>query len=251
MSVALENQMSAQQERRVRLSLEQVASYWRQGYLVCPKVVSAELCDAMILHAEELPTAREGIYDPVMQPHLIDPYFREILAAPAIVSMVADILGEWPDGLQTLFYFGRPAPQGFILHQDNYCVEAKDNDFLSTWIALTDVTPDNGCLRAYPGSHTKGILPVRKLAPGEVNNQFPNMTDMPQFDESIEPVDLRMNKGDLVVLHGNVLHCSYPNKSDRFRYAHLNTYIRPVSSFRPGNTARRRAEPLPMPEWQS
>ncbi len=243
--------MSVQQERRVRLSLEQVASYWRHGFLVCPQIVSVDDCDAMIARAGRMQTAIEGIYDPVMQPHLVDPFFREILGAPGIVSIVADLLGEWPDGLQTLFYFGRPSPQGFILHQDNYCVEAKDNDFLSTWIALTDVTPNNGCLRAWPGSHTKGILPVKRLAPGEVNSQFPNMTDMPQFDDSIEPIDLPMKKGDLVVLHGNVLHCSYPNKSDRFRYAHLNTYIRPASSFRPGNTARRRAEPLRVPEWQS
>lgn len=243
--------MSVQQEPCVRLSLEQVASYWRHGYLVCRATVSPEICDTIIKHAEEFVTARQGIYDPVIQPHLIDPYFREILATPAICSIISDILGEWPDGLQTLFYFGKPAAQGFILHQDNYCVEAKDNDFLSTWIALTDVTPENGCLRVYPGSHTKGILPVKRLAPDEINIQFPNMTDIPQFDDSIEPVDLRMKKGDLVVLHGNVLHCSYPNKSDGFRYAHLNTYIRPVSSFRPGNTARRRAERLAVPDWQS
>ena len=229
-----------------RLTLEQVANYWRCGYLVMRQVLPTDLCDEIIRHASEFETARQEVFDPIMQPHLSDPWFRSILAYPPIVSIIRDILGEQPDGLQTLFYFGRPAPYGFILHQDNYCVEAGDADFLSTWIALTDVTPANGCLKVYPGTHTKGVLPVRHLALGEVNEQFPNMTDSPQFDETIEPLDLPMKKGDLVVLHGNVLHCSNANRTSSFRYAHLNTYIRPGTPFRPGNTARRRAEPLDL-----
>ncbi len=234
----------AREDTQERLTLDQVANYWRYGYLVVPHVLPTDLCDEIIQHALEFETARQGVFDPVTQPHLVDPWFRRILGYPPIISIIADILGERPDGLQTLFYFGRPAPYGFILHQDNYCVEAGDADFLSSWIALTDVTPGNGCLKVYPGTHTKGVLPVRRLGPGEVNEQFPNMTDSPQFDERIEPIDLPMVKGDLVVLHGNVLHCSNANRTNSFRYAHLNTYLRPGTPFRPGNTARRRSEPL-------
>ncbi len=227
-----------------RLSLEQAARYWQDGYLICRQVVSAEQCDEMIAHGHGIAEAQGGLLHPIMQPHRLDTYFGGILAHPAVVRIIADLLGEIPDGLQTLFYFSPPGRPGFILHQDNYCVEAKDNDFLSAWIALGDVTPENGCLKVYPGSHTKGVFPVRPLSRSEINADFPNMSDAPLFDAAIMPMDVPLKKGDLVVLHGNVVHFSNPNKSIANRYAHLNTYIRPGTTFRAGFTAQREAEPL-------
>ena len=36
--------------------------------------------------------------------------------------------------------------QGFSPHQDNFFVDARGDTFISAWIALTDVCPENGGL---------------------------------------------------------------------------------------------------------
>lgn len=66
--------------------------------------------------------------------------------------------------------------------------------YLSLWVALTDTSPDNGCLLMRPGSH--------------------NMSN----DNNNEVV-LEMKAGDAVVFTDKVLHCSGPNRSAHVRMA--------------------------------
>jgi ectoine hydroxylase-related dioxygenase (phytanoyl-CoA dioxygenase family) len=52
-------------------------------------------------------------------------------------------------------------------------------------------------------------------------------------------LDLRMSKGSTVFFHGELVHFSNDNRSDRFRHAFLGTYIRAGSPFRAGTYQKR------------
>ena len=108
-------------------------------------------------------------------------------------------------------------------------------------VALTDVSPENGGLILYPGTHRCPLLPVEPLHRGPAEGQDPNGNNEqslvpPQF----KPVDAIVPKGAVVFLHAHVVHESYDNRSaDHWRYALLNTYIRRGWTFRPGRYAQR------------
>ena len=45
-----------------------------------------------------------------------------------------------------------------LWHQDNGYTFVEPQAYLTCWIALTDATPDNGCVRSLPGAHRGGTL---------------------------------------------------------------------------------------------
>jgi ectoine hydroxylase-related dioxygenase (phytanoyl-CoA dioxygenase family) len=52
-------------------------------------------------------------------------------------------------------------------------------------------------------------------------------------------VDLELAACDVLLLHGEVVHGSHPNRSAGLRQALLMTYIRRGAAFRPGLTQKR------------
>ncbi len=164
--------------------------------------------------------------------------FVAAMAKPEVLSIMDRLVHGKANGLHSQFYFTPPHRAGLGTHQDNYFVEAPEDAFASAWIALVDISPENGGLYVFPGSHREGPLPVRTVhAEGRDKRQT-------VYEETVVPadyprVDLRVARGSVVFLHGYVVHGSHQNRSTANRYVLLNTYLRTKENFRPGNTARR------------
>ena len=82
---------------------------------------------------------------------------------------------------------------------------------------LVDTTPENGCLRAIPGSHVKR-LPLHDLLPPAHGPEIQAANDdHPAFMDHPDAVDLPVKAGDLVINDARVLHAAYPNTTDKRR----------------------------------
>ncbi|EPY83306.1 phytanoyl-CoA dioxygenase domain-containing protein 1 isoform c [Camelus ferus] len=90
---------------------------------------------------------------------------------------------------------------------------------LGVWIALEDATLENGCLWFIPGSHTGGVSRrmVRAPAGSEPGTSF--LGSEPARDNSLF-VPTPARRGALVLIHGEVVHKSEQNFSDRSRQAY-------------------------------
>lgn len=215
-------------------------TYEDQGYFVEPDVFNDDQCARLIAEAEELARENENPDRPLMQPHRQRDLFVEAMRHPRIVDAIKRICGGRVSALQSEFFFCRAGTPGFAPHQDNYFVEAPLGAFASAWIALCDVSLDNGGLYLYPSSHGS-MLPVTNFDTVVNALQDPNArsksTVVPGHLKRIDP---ELPKGSVLFLHGCVVHGSNDNTSDDPRYALLNTYIREGATFRPGNYAGRR-----------
>ncbi|XP_066569052.1 phytanoyl-CoA dioxygenase domain-containing protein 1 isoform X2 [Amia ocellicauda] len=83
------------------------------------------------------------------------------------------------------------------------------------WIALEDATLDNGCLWFIPGSHQNGI--TRRMV------RTPKGTDFIGRDNTYEDnqfLPAPVKKGGLVLIHGEVVHRSGQNTSQRSRHVY-------------------------------
>lgn len=217
-----------------------VEYYHEQGYWIEPNVWSQDECSALRATARSWPTWLDGTCAPAMNPHRWDPLILQALRNSRIVNFMRRVLGNDVSGLQTQYFFCRPGTQGFALHQDNYYVEAKCDAFASAWSPLVDVSPNNGTLVIYPGTHREAILPVREIAstcdPGQDVNAHKQEAIVP---ECYRPKDVLVKAGDVLFIHGHLVHSSYRNESTDFRDVLLSTYLRSGEGFRPGFTAKR------------
>jgi ectoine hydroxylase-related dioxygenase (phytanoyl-CoA dioxygenase family) len=91
---------------------------------------------------------------------------------------------------------------------------------ISVMIALTEATPENGCLQVLRGSHKMGRF--EHLFAGEQQG-----ADMPFVEEALkrcEKVHVALQPGDALFFHSNLLHMSEANLSDRPRWSLISAY---------------------------
>lgn len=215
-------------------------SYKALGYHIEEDVWSLAECEALIRAAKTFPSAKDGTFAPLMQPHREDAVFLNALRNRKIVEIIEKLVAGRVSGLQSVFYFTKPGTFGFSKHQDNRFVEAKPDAFASAWSAMQDVTPEMGGLVGYLGSHNEPILPTvetgRSRDLGQDHNAYHEEAVLPAGHE---PVDLVVPAGGVLFMHSHFVHSSHQNRSDKFRYSLLLTYVRSGESFRPGFTAKR------------
>jgi hypothetical protein len=144
----------------------------------------------------------------------ITPGFHDILWNPAFVIPASQLLGNravrfWHD---QLFY--KPAHHGGVVawHQDySYWRRTTPIQHLTCWVALDDVSKQNGCLYYIPKSHTWGLLDKPELA-GDMEGiqQFLTEDQKTQFKEKVA---IEMPRGYATFHHPLMVHGSYENKS--------------------------------------
>lgn len=86
----------------------------------------------------------------------------------------------------------------------------------NVWIALDEVTPEQGSMRFLTGSHREGAL-------GNVVNiveRYPKLTELYEWSEP-----LHYQPGDATVHHGYMIHGSGDNRGSRPRWSYVPTYI--------------------------
>jgi phytanoyl-CoA hydroxylase len=104
-------------------------------------------------------------------------------------------------------------------HQDNaYWIDMPDTRAVTCWVALDDVSKDNGCLWYIPKSH---LAPPRPHRPsGKLLNLVCNASE----DEAV-PMEIK--KGSCILHHGGTIHYSRGNSTDSHRRAFIMNF-RPV-----------------------
>jgi len=140
-------------------------------------------------------------------------YFWRLATAPEILDIVEALIG--PD---IRFYtdqtFLKPAHHGSEVpwHQDSGYWPAAEPRLLSCWLALDDVSEDNGCVRFIPGSH-RSVLAHQQVHTGNATN----LTVQPEALDSTAEVPVIMTAGSASFHHSLTVHRSLANTSDRAR----------------------------------
>jgi len=223
---------------KYKLSNEQVSFFNTYGYLADVKVLEDDQVEKLLLELEEIRDPSHPRNHLFYEFHAneskdlnavlfhslghwrITSGFHDILWNPAFVVAASQLLGNkavrfWHD---QLFY--KPAHHGGVVawHQDySYWQRTLPMQHLTCWVALDDVTMENGCLCYIPKSHTWGLLDKPELA-GDMEGllQFLNDDQKKQFDAK---VPIEMKKGYASFHHPLLVHGSYANKSSRPRRA--------------------------------
>lgn len=146
--------------------------------------------------------------------------FHDALWNPAFVVAASQLLENKPVRFWHDQLFYKPAHHGGVVawHQDySYWTRTKPMQHLTCWVALDDVSTENGCLYYVPKSQHWGLLDKPALA-GDMDgiNAFLNPEQTKEFAKK---VPIEMKKGYGTFHHPLMVHGSYENKSSRPRRA--------------------------------
>lgn len=228
----------------MKLSSEQVASYHDNGFLVAkglviPAEVEAIRADALTVcrggyPSENLPPVPQDTTDEaalsqylcVHQPHRISSFMRDTVAHRGVAEVLSQIVAPNVKCMQSMLFIKPPKFPGQAWHQDEVYIPTRDRSLTGGWIALDDVTVENGCLYVIPGSHRDGYLYSQR----DHNNpaEFDFAQESYGFDESGE-IPVECSAGDVVFFNGYLLHRSRKNRSSQYRRVLVNHYMNAYS----------------------
>lgn len=223
---------------------EQVEFYRKNGYVVCNEFLSAE----------ELAQWREAVADAVgargqqrilgQTPGEINEFYenvfvqrvnlwqdnemmRKIMLDARLGKMAATLAGVdgiriWHD--QALIKKPYANPTGW--HLDNPYWSFFSRDAITIWVALDDVTIENGCLWFLPGTH--------QLATYDNVGIGPNMGDLFKVYKDWSKIQAKpvvIKAGSCSWHNGLVAHAAGPNMTTGFRRAMTCAYMPDGSTF--------------------
>jgi ectoine hydroxylase-related dioxygenase (phytanoyl-CoA dioxygenase family) len=174
-------------------------------------------------------------------PNLVarSPLLAQFVRHPTLLAIAADLLGPDVDLYWDQAVYKRPErPQRFPLHQDTGYQLTEPEDFLSCWIALTDATPENGCLMLAPGLHRHGTLRHVHVEPQGWEECL--------LDSPPELVAAPLPAGGAVVFSSLTPHTTEANTTDGIRKGYLILYARPGTVVYAGSPDEPRPEPQPQ-----
>ena len=206
------------------LSPEQVAAYERDGVFFPARVLTdAEV--AWFRSRFAAAAAGQEKAQPIRQPHLSLAWAYALATHPAVVDAAEDVLG--PEVLlhSTIIFYKRPSDPGYVSwHQDGLYATLRAPRLTSAWIALSDSTVENGCMRVIPGSHRQGILPHVESPTGD--NLLKHGQAVEGVDES-QARDVVLAAGEMSLHHGDIVHGSNPNRSATERIGFIVRFVTP------------------------
>jgi non-haem Fe2+, alpha-ketoglutarate-dependent halogenase len=165
-------------------------------------------------------------------------YFRwafELATEAKILDAVESILGRELLVQSTLILCKYPNDESFVTwHQDfNYAREISSPS-ISAWIALSGSNRESGCLRAIPGSQSRGVLPHGSA---KIKNNI--LTYSLDADESLA-IDIELKSGEMSLHQPGLIHGSSPNQSQDKRIGFIVRYVTPCFSINDNPVVRAR-----------
>lgn len=220
-----------------QLTKSDLEKYSADGYVIPDFKLPDELVQRL-QWGTETAINRLTEYKPedIANPHFIDfsaegikNPFAEVAAHPNILDMVEQLIG--PDIILWIArILCKPSVEGREVpwHQDGEYWPMRPLETCTVWIALDEVSTENGCMRFIPGSHQNEGLYSHHMS--DRKDLVLNLElDDDQFDES-KSVNVELPKGGMSIHHVKLIHGSLANRSQKRRAALVLRYM-PASSF--------------------
>lgn len=210
------------------ITAEQKQRFREQGYFLLPHLFSEEEIDALTARIDGLSAAyearlqkigRDGISranEIAFTAHLAaqDPEIMCFVAQEKFAHVTSDLLHDdislyWDQSV----YKKPETPRDFPWHQDTGYVPTNPAEYITCWLALVDVTIENGCIYVIPGSHLQGMVEHKDT---EIGLQC--------YFGPASGVPVELKKGSMVVFSSLLFHRSGPNVSNTVRKGYVIQY---------------------------
>ncbi|HTC08581.1 MAG TPA: phytanoyl-CoA dioxygenase family protein [Acetobacteraceae bacterium] len=170
-----------------------------------------------------------------VKPYLLFPWAAELVRHTRILDCVQDLIGPDIMVFHTTVWLKEPHSESFVpWHQDATYFGLTPFEHVTAWVALTDSTPENGCVQIIPRSHATGQRPhFDQPDPRAMLSRGQTLADSIEEDRAI---DLVLRAGEVSFHHTLSFHRSGINHTDTRRIgigvSYIPTHVRHVGATR-------------------
>jgi ectoine hydroxylase-related dioxygenase (phytanoyl-CoA dioxygenase family) len=167
--------------------------------------------------------------------------FRSFMINKKIMKILYFLKSKKVDPLMSQMIFKKAktkfSKQSWQPHQDNSYIKNKNGHYITTNLFLKKSNYSNGTLYIWEKSHKEGLLKFKfKKSFREKDGKPGNIV---KTKKKYRVKFLNFDKGDLLILHGNCVHGSHSNNSNRSRPLYSVSYMPVGEKFISGKNAQR------------
>ncbi|XP_019870194.2 phytanoyl-CoA dioxygenase domain-containing protein 1 homolog isoform X2 [Aethina tumida] len=153
--------------------------------------------------------------------HALNPVFRKVTFSERVKEAAFQLGFDDPAVVQSMYIFKNPGVGSEVTaHQDASYLHTEPVKVIGFWFALEDATLENGCLWFSRGSHKGGVHRRYIRNPDKKSDELLIYTSPPPYYQKSSFIATPVPKGSCVLIHGQVVHFSEPNKSKSSRHAY-------------------------------
>lgn len=165
--------------------------------------------------------------------HLTKKWFADFVSRSEFTRVASSLLGVDSVKIFSSMILNKPA-HGLMTvpwHQDAaYEWPLSPVDCASLWLALDDVTSENGAMKVAVGAHNQGAFKMELTKDLDKDDQFFSSQLQKSIPENIlkkfNIIDVTMKKGSASFHHSMLPHSSVPNRTNTRRCAFIVRYCR-------------------------
>jgi|SRR5690554_2089583 len=197
------------------LTRQQIDHFHDRGYLIADPGLDHDFLDILVqnVHEHYDPAFRENPTFATRLPDIwrqVDEVHR-LAVNPVILAMLEQLLERKPLPFQTLNF---PTGTRQAAHSDTIHFNSIPAGYMvGVWVAMEDITPDNGPLIYYPGSHKLPEMTMQDfgLEPGyEQYREYEEaMRDYVETTGLTSELGI-IRKGEILIWHANLIHGGAP-----------------------------------------
>ena len=208
------------------LAPDQLTSYQRDGYLVpqTPLFPPGDFERLQAIFEEDLAQYGEDKLDGI---HFHDARLLEFLLSDVVLDIVEPLVGS-DIGLWSSHFICKPPKIGKATpwHEDSAYWDGRVSTMegiCTVWLALDEVTSENGCMKVIPGTHRSQASREYQPVDGDAH-VFESEIKPEQVDAS-EAVELLLSPNEYSVHDARIVHGAEANTSDRRRAGYTMRYF--------------------------
>jgi len=158
--------------------------------------------------------------------HYYSPIFDSIVHNSKLLDSVESLIGKNILVAGSTLFLKEPDNKGFISwHQDGYYQGWEPYNYVTAWLAITEVTEENGCMWMWPKSHKENFKEHKDTV--DENNLLTRGQTISNVPTD-ETVPIILKPGQLSFHHPLTVHGSGTNKSKKRRIGFaIQSYIPP------------------------
>ena len=202
--------------------------YDEKGYVIVRNAIDADLAGETAEHVHWLAERNPGVRpERFMHDMLVtDPFMHRLVSDARLVDIVEQFLG--PNiAMWAAHYIAKPPMRGqkVLWHQDGSLWPLDPVEVTTIWLAATESTRENGCLRVMPRTQDIHLLSRHERVDAQDGNNVLGVTVHPSLIDDSDVVDLELAPGDVSVHNPRIIHGSDANYSDKWRIGLTLRYI--------------------------
>ena len=207
------------------LTQAQIDQFWNEGYVLPFDCLSTEQARDARTKIEAYESTIDGDISRYIRvkAHTAFLWLMNIARDPKILDPVEDLIG--PNillYLSTFWFKDANDPRYVSWHQDSAYYGLDPHDVITLWLAFTNSSPENGCVRILPRTHLGEEFVHNETY--ATNNLLARGQSIEKIDDS-NPVDLELKAGQFSMHHERLVHGSAPNTSNDRRLGMSFTYL--------------------------